>query len=195
MMKAPVSNHGRRGFTLPELTISLALFVMLMGGVVVANLFGLRWFQIIQVKMLASDTARKAIGHLTDEVRTCTSVSVGTVTNGVFVGCANNQLQQGGSLLIYQSTNTTNYILYFFNSADQTFRRVNTAINETTVIAGTLTNGAGIFQEQDYLGNVLSNAQNNSMIHCCLQFYASGTTNPVADFYQLQTCVTPRLLQ
>ncbi len=194
--RSPQRRGRTPGFTLPEMLVSFTLFVLLVGGVVVANLFGFRWYQITQTKLLAADSARKSIGHMADEIRTCNSLYVGNVSNLSFTGCTNGQLQQGNSLMVYQSTNTSNYIMYFFSTSDGTFRRFASVANTTTILASSVTNSAAIFQMQDYLGNVQTNSfVNNNLIHCSLQYYTSSSTNPVANFYQIQTSAKPRLIQ
>ena len=44
---------GEAAFTLPELMVSVAIFIILLGGLVSTNMFGLRMFQIEQAKLSA----------------------------------------------------------------------------------------------------------------------------------------------
>jgi hypothetical protein len=191
---ALVRIRGTAAFTLTEMLISMTLFLLLMLGIVNATLFGMRWFQISQTKLLATDGARKTIGKMSDEIRSCNSTFVGDVsTNGTFTGRTNGEAQIGTGLLIYPTTSTNNYILYFRNAADQTFRRTSTALGLTTIIAQTVTN-TNIFQVQDFQGTVQTNNQNNRVIRCTLQFYQAAPNTPVPDSYTLDTAVTRRAL-
>src|SRR5204863_5782200 len=70
--RAPVSGNCRGGaFTLPELMVAVAVFSFVVIGVLSANLFGLRMFQLTENKLAANDAARKIIGNVTDDIRNC----------------------------------------------------------------------------------------------------------------------------
>jgi type II secretory pathway pseudopilin PulG len=181
-------------FTLPELMISMTVFLLLLIGIISATLFGMSWFQISQTKLLATDSARESISKMTDEIRSCTSTFVGDVSsNGVFTGRTNGNPQLGTGLLIYPSTNSTNYILYFLNASDLSFRRTCTASGFTTVMCQTVTN-TNIFQVTDFMGNVQTNNTDNRVIHCTLQFYQTAPNTPTPQSYTLDTAVTRRIL-
>jgi len=182
------------GFTLPELLIAVTLFLLLVGGMVGANLFGLRIYQINENKLDATDKARKALGTMTDEIRTCATTWVGDVSNGVFEARLNGEVQTGTGLLIYPTTNTTSFIMYFLNPSDQSFRRTTSAPGATTILAQSITNSV-IFCAEDYLGNVLTNNQNNRVIHLTLDFYQAPRQGVPADYYKLETSVTRRALE
>jgi hypothetical protein len=51
-----------------------------------------------------------------------------------------------------------------------------------------------VFRAQDYLGNVLTNSQNNRVIHLTLEFYQPQPLLPDPDYYKLETSVTRRAL-
>jgi type II secretory pathway pseudopilin PulG len=181
-------------FTLPEVLISAVLFVLLLGGIIGANLFGLRMSQIAQTKLNVSDSARKAIGRMTDEIRGCNSTWVGNVSNGTFVALLDAEPQTGTGLMIQPSTNTANYVIYFLNPSDRSFRRTTSVAGTTTVLAQEVTN-TSIFCAQDYLGNVLTNSQNNRVIHLRLEFFHSQPQLPEPDYYKLESSMTRRTLQ
>jgi prepilin-type N-terminal cleavage/methylation domain-containing protein len=192
----PVSRARASAFTLPELMIAMTVFLILMAGVVTANIFGLKMFQITMTKLTATAGVRKAMGKMTDEIRTCKNTLVGDVSNGVFVAHINGETQSGTGLLIYPTTNTAAYTVYFVNPADQSFRRAvvgggvfSNAV--TTVLAGQVTNSV-VFSAQDYLGNVLTNSQNNQVIHVRLNVFRARRFGTIADHYLLETSVTRR---
>ena len=181
----------KAGFTLPEALIATTVFTFLVLGVVSANLFGLRWYQIGQTKMLATDSAREVINRMSDELRNCNDAIVGNVSNGLFQAHVSGEVQKGNALIIYATTNTNSYVLYFLNSSNQNFIRYTTDLLTNLVVARNVTN-ATVFQSQDYKGNTLTNNQNNHVIRCLLQFYTAANPSPAADAYQLQTAVAPR---
>jgi hypothetical protein len=183
---------GELAFTLTELMVSVAIFILLVGGTVSANLFGLRMFQIEQNKLNASDQARKIVGVLMNEIHSCETFQIGTFTNGTFTGLPLSVPQMGPALIVYPTTNITNYVVYFVNPADQKFRRATSEPGSTRVVAQSVTNASDLFRAQDYLGNVLTNMQNNTVLHLKLEFYQATRFGVPPDYYKLETSTTRR---
>ena len=182
------------GFTLPEVLISSTLFILVVGGVLLGHLFGLSLFRITESKLTATEAARETTGKIADEIQTCKSTRIGNVRGDVFEALLDGETQQGAGLLIYPSTNTANFIIYFVNPVDQTFRRTTSTPGTATILAESVTNTV-VFRAQDYLGNVLTNNQNNRVIHLNLEFYQPQGYMQVADYYKLETSVTRRALE
>ena len=184
------SRLGELAFTLTELMVSVAIFILLVGGMVSANVFGLKMFQIEQTKLTSSDQARKIVGVLMDEIHSCDTFQIGTFTNGTFTGLAPGVRQIGPALVVYPTTNTTNFIMYFVNTPDQTFRRATSVPGSTRVLAQWVTNTADLFRAQDYLGNILTNLQGNTVLHLKLEFYQATRYGVPPDYYKLETSTT-----
>src|SRR5580704_16320774 len=118
------------GFTLPEMLIALAVFMLLLVGIIAANLFGLRMFQINQTKLSATEWSRNTFGKITDEIHSCNTVSVGNMTittnsdmtiNSDFEPLSlPGETQEGNALQIYPTTNTDSFTMYFVNFLDET---------------------------------------------------------------------------
>jgi len=205
-MKLPVPCHTPRrrerptadqGFTLPEILIATTVFLLMLAGVIAANLFGLKMFQITETKLNVATWSRQTVETMAGEVHTCNSVQVGNVTtNGVFAGLLNGEKQQGNGLLIYPSTNSSSFIIYFVNSTDTTFRKTVAAASSTntTILADSVTNFLA-FTAQDYSGTPLTNNLNNRVIHLTLEFYQPARFMEKADYYRLETSLTRRSLQ
>jgi arabinogalactan endo-1,4-beta-galactosidase len=151
-------------------------------------------FQKTEVKLNVSRWSRETIEQLSDEVHACNKVQVGNVTNGAFEALLDGETQQGSGLLIYPTTNTTSYIIYFVNPTDQSFRRTTDQPNTAVVLANAVTN-ASIFTAQDLAGRVLTNSLNNQVIHLALEFYQPERFMQGADYYKLETSMTRRALQ
>jgi hypothetical protein len=179
-------------FTLTEMMVSAAVFILLVGGVVSTNLFGMRMFQIEQIKLNASDEARKIVGVLMDEIHSCDSFQIGTFANGTFTGLPLGAPRLGPALIVYPTTNTTQYIMYFVNPADQRFWRATSVPGSARVVAQSVTNAADLFRAQDYLGNVLTNMQDNTVLHLKLEFYQAARFGVTPDYYKLETSTTRR---
>lgn len=181
-------------FTLPELLIAVTVFILLVGGIIAAHLYGLSMFKITETKLNATEATRKAMDIMAGEIQTCTSTLVGNVKNGVFEALLDGQTQQGTGLLIYPSANKSNYVVYFVNPSDRTFRRTTSKPVVTTILAESITNNF-VFRSQDYLGTVLTNNQNGRVIHVSLEFYQPKRHKQGADYYKLETSVTRRALE
>ncbi len=189
----------KRGFSLLETQITLALFVLVIGGVMVTYLFGLRLFEFIRPKLDASDQARVFMGKLAEEVKTATQIKIGSGDVSSFTEVGVNTSQSGSALQIYPTTDTNFYVRYFRNSSDNTVKRYVNSNGVASTMATCVTN-QNLFSAQDYAGNVLTNNQNNRVIAMTLQFFqveypggASRSSNS-ADFYQLHTRITRRSL-
>ncbi len=191
---ADASPKTDAGFTLPEVLISSTLFIFVISGVLFGHLFGLSMFRITGTKLAATDAARKVTGKIADEIQTCKSTWIGNVKNGVFEALLDGEKQQGAGLLIYPTTNKANFIIYFVNSSDKTFRRTTSKPDSAVILAESVTNTV-VFRAQDYLGSVLTNNQNNRVIHLNLEFYQPQRYMQVADYYKVETSVTRRALE
>ena len=98
------------------------------------------------------------------------------------------------ALLIQPTTNSANFIVYFVNPTDQTFRRATSTPGTAVVLAESITNSL-VFQAQDFTGITLTNRQNNRVIHVTLEFYQPKRHRQIADYYKLETSVTRRTLE
>jgi len=185
------TRRSSRGFTLPELMVAITIFAFVMLGVVFAHLFGLSLFRITENSLTATDDTRKIMGRMVNEIQTSRNVFIGNITSGSFAGMLDGETQRGSALLIRPTTNTANYIIYFVNSADQTLRRTTGAPGSATVLAESITNSLA-FSAQDFSGAVLTNNQNNRVIHINLEFYQPRRRQQVADYYKLETSITRR---
>ena len=200
--QVPFPDSGRRrlpdkGFTLPEILIATAVFLLMVGGIIAANLFGLSMFQITETKLNAMTWSRQTIEDISGEIRGCDSVWIVNVsTNGGFNWLLDGETQQGNGMFIYPTTNVANYITYFVNPLDETFRQtVATPGGTNTVILADSVTNAIAFTAQDFSGNVLTNNQNNRVIHLTLEFYQPARFMQGADYYKIETSMTRRALQ
>ena len=200
-LQVPFSNLDRgrspmrdRGFTLPEILIAMAVFLLMLAGIIAANLFGMTMFQITETKLNMTTWSRETVETMATEIHSCNSVSVGNITNGVFEGLLNGETQQGTALCLYPTNNTTNYVVYFVNPPDQTFRRTTDKAGSAEILADSVTNTIA-FTAQDFYGTVLTNNLNNRVIHLTLEFYQPARYLLGADSYKLETSMTRRSLQ
>ncbi|MGH7971430.1 MAG: hypothetical protein ACREIC_22145, partial [Limisphaerales bacterium] len=173
-----------------ELMVSAAILILVVGGIVSANLFGMRMFQVEETKLSVSDQSRKIVGVLMDEIHSCQSFQIGAFTNGMFTGLPFGTPQLGPALIIYPTTNATNFIMYFVDTAHQQFRRATSAPGSTRTLASSVTNAIDLFRAQDYLGNLLTNMQDNTVLHLKIEFYQAARFGVPPDYYKLETSTT-----
>ena len=184
-------------FTLPEIIISMAIFLLIATMVVSSQVYGFKMFDMVRPKLSASDESRALTGRLIDEVRSAHLVRVGRGNQSSFVEIPHGQRQEGTALQIYPGTNTNTFVRYFLNPAEQSLQRVTENPAELITVAHSVSNMM-IFTCENYLGQVLSNNFNNRVIGINLNFYelhyprrAVGPGN-LYEFYNIKTKVTRR---
>lgn len=195
------ARRSRQGaFTLAEIQVSMAVILLVIGGVISSHVFGLKLNEATRAKLSASDAARNALGKLVSDIRSAKSIQVGSGTFAAFTPIADGQSQQGSALRIYPTTNLTSYIVYFRDSSDSTLKRADTGATTPRKIAEYLTNSI-VFTSESYSNVVLTDNQNNRVIGVNLQFYQ--IQYPVTtigqggyfDYYQVRTKITRRALE
>ena len=187
------SRSPRLGFTLPEILIALTVFLLVIAAVLLAHLYGLQMFRLTNTKLIVTQWSRETAENLTDQIHACSSAQVVNITtNGSLGALLDGEAQQGNGLLIYPTADTNSYTLYFVNLADQTFRRTDQP-GGTVKLADSVTNTLA-FSAQDFSGNVLTNSQNNQVIHLTLEFYHPPTFMEHADYFKLETSMKQRIV-
>jgi prepilin-type N-terminal cleavage/methylation domain-containing protein len=203
-LKIPFTESGRdrwpmsaKGFTLPEILVAMTVFLLVLMGIIYANVFGMTMFQITKTKLDARTWSRQTADKMVVQVHACNTVWVGNLTSeGVFATLLDGETQQGSGLLIYPTTSTNNFTIYFVNLPDETFRQtVATPSGTNTVILADSVTNAVAFSAQDFSGNVLTNNENNRVIHLTLEFYQPARFMQGADYYKLETSMTRRALE
>jgi type II secretory pathway pseudopilin PulG len=189
--------RGRRAFTLPELMVTTAIFMLVIGGVVASNLFGMRMFTLTQTKLGNSDISRRTIDLLIADVRSVKKVQVGAGTFTSFAESAVNTVQQGNAVQLYPTTATNTFIRYYWDTTDQNLKRTTNGASAPVVVGYAVSNSL-VFTREDFSGNILSNNQSHSVIGVTLQFsqllFPPVNIGPTSyyDFYQLQAKITRR---
>jgi hypothetical protein len=206
MNLSTVSNRFRerrssaRAFTLAELQVSMAVIMLVIGGVISSHVFGLKLNEATRAKVSASDAARNAIGRLVGDVRSAKSIQVGNGTFAAFTPVADGTTQRGAAIRLYPSTNTNSFVVYFRDSSDSCLKRAETAAPTPKKVAEFLTNTV-LFSSENFSGTVLTDNENNRVIGVDLQFYqirypiTSVGPGGYFDYYQVRTKITRRALE
>lgn len=183
-------------FTLPELLVTLAMMMLVVGAAMAAYIYGLRMVQFTKPKLGASDEARKTVGLLTDDIRSAHRVKLGIRTNGTFVPLPAFATQVASALRVQPNINTNQFILYYWDGATETVKRT-TDGSAGVVVASAVTNEF-VFSGEDYRGFPHTNHNASLVIGITLRFnqiqfpkMAVGPGN-YYDFYQLRVRINKR---
>src|SRR5438552_2085198 len=117
-----------------------------------------------------TDIARSAVNRVSDEIRAAKMVEIGNGNSASFSVIADNLPQIGNALQVYASTNTNSFVRYFMDPKESALKSMPSGSSAATVVASFVTN-ALVFRAEDFLGNVLTNNQDNRVIKMTLEFY------------------------
>lgn len=209
-MKLPSSHdvalRGRRAFTLVEVLIASTTLVIIVGSVIMCNLYGLAMASRQQIWLGASDDSAKAMSTLTTNIRSAVTLEVGTFASSVFTQTGSTNQQSGNALMVFFTTNSTPWTLFYYDSTSNNLVQSNfygagSGGDCRLVSANPITNDVThpIFTEVDYTDTPLSNATPVASIGIYLSF--TKLQNPqiniesgsIVDLYQISAIVSPRI--
>ncbi len=208
-MKLPALNPAaagrnfRHGFTMVEIMIAMAIFVLMVGAMVSLQIFGLRVYTLAATKITATTSGREVLNDMRDRIRSAQVVYVGTYSNNVFSQAQLGTPQQGNAIQIFSTTNTVdtnNAIVFYMDPANSTNVMKMVSSGVETVVAKYMTNYI-CFQAEDYSQNTLTNYYlDNPVICVTMQFYqweypigyVGGTGANAYDYYCLNTRIARR---
>ena len=187
-------------FTLVELMVATGVFLLVVLAVISSQLVGMKMNLITQSKLNATYSAREVLNHVRDEIRSGRILTVGNGSSNNFTLIAANFPQQGNALQINPTTDTNAFVRYYLDPTDQKLKRIASGSKQVAVIASCITNQL-IFRAEDYLGNALTNDQNNRVIKMTLEFYQwefsplRAGAGSLYDYCRLQTRITRRAIE
>jgi hypothetical protein len=201
----------RAGGTLIEIMFAVTIMTMLIIGIMSAHLLGLREDQWVESKAGASDSSRKVLQQLPRDIKSSKTWFIGNMTSGTNFVIATNSAQ-GTALQLFESTNGSRYILYYFDLSNSNNNDVHLMRNATNTVwspvllASNLVDwlGAGYtFKVEDFNGNMATNAGTSKgykqVIHTMLQYclfqypLTPVGTNGIYDYYKIEFRATPHL--
>ena len=197
--KTGIGHDGRKptpgcgGFTLTEVLTAMSVFSFVVLGVLACHITGLQYYQALEPKLQNAQYVRQTVSKIIEEVRSANSVQIGTGTLASFTAAGATNLQSGNALEIYPSTNTTQYVYYFWDSASQSLNRVGLNSSNAVPIATSVTNAA-VFTMEDFSGTVQTNSQNNAVTSILLQITTISPKTHTPDWYQVRAKITRRNL-
>lgn len=210
-----IQNRARRrnvrGFTLVEMVITVGVFLFIFVGVMVAvQIFGLRIYTLAATKLVATAGGRQALNQIRDQIRQGKMVYVGNCSspiNSSFALIGTTNAQAGNALIIYPTTNTTSYSIYYLDTSTTTNRLIqfnvsNSVTTYTKMLAKYVTNQI-VFDMEDWQTHIVTNEQsldNRLLVRVTMQFsqweyplaFVGGVGLNAYDYYQLRTRVFRR---
>jgi type II secretory pathway pseudopilin PulG len=183
-----------RAFTLVEMMVATGIYLGIVVGVIVAiQIFALRVYTLAATKLTATQSSRKALNQIRDDIRQAKTLQVGTADNsGNFTPTPGTNGVIGNALQIFYTTNGTTsapytppYSIYYLQtntlgsvaasslvSSNNLLWLYVTTNGSTTANLSTYITNLDIFSAQDCYGNTISNnLKNNQVFTVKLQFY------------------------
>ncbi len=181
---------ARLAFTIMELMTAMAVFLMVVAGVVSIPIFGLKMNNLAASKLNSASSSMKVLNQIRNRVMGANTVLVGNGSQGSFTANGTN----GNALQVYTGTDTNNYVRFFTSTNNGgALYEWNSTTNKLWLLASSVTNQS-VFQTVDFQGKVSSSSQEHYAIRMTLQFAQLNFKVPTNnyDYYTLETEMTPR---
>ena len=197
-----------RALTLVEMMITMGIFIMVVAALISAQIFSLRLDNLVESKLGASDNSREGFDKLIRDIREAKVWQVGNGSFSSFTPIALGSTNIGNALRISLTSNTNQYIQYYFAIVDSTnegcLYRFHSADANPDILAKNLTNSSGdtkVFTAETYRGVPITVPTYLNVIHATLQFHQfqyplttigpSSNHNYLYNFYQMDIRATP----
>ncbi len=200
----------RAGGTLIEIMFAVTIMTMLIIGIMSAHLLGLREDQWVESKAGASDSSRKVLQQLPRDIKSSKMWFIGNMSGNTFVIASNSA--QGTALQLFESTNGSAYVLYYFdltysnNNDVHLMRNATNTVWSPVLLASNLVdwlNAGFTFHVEDFNGNLATNRGTSNgykqVVHTTLQYclfqypLTPVGTNGLYDYYKMEFRATPHL--
>jgi Tfp pilus assembly protein PilW len=212
-------NGRRSAFTLVEMMFSVGIYtVLFLGALIAVQVFALRVYTLAATKLTATQSSRKALNQIRDDIRQAKGIQVGNTDNsGNFTANGGTNLAVGNALQVFSTTNgnftSPPFDIYYLqtnspggvssNNLMWISVAANYAVTNITKLSTYITN-LDVFSAQDCWGNTMTNSVKNNQVYTVkLQYYqwefpiaviSSNNAANAYDYYQLRTRVCRRAL-
>ncbi|MGO8676943.1 MAG: PilW family protein [Limisphaerales bacterium] len=172
------SARGSQAMTLAEMMVAMAIFSLVVLGMVYVQMFIMKYDQMTTSQLGASEMSRMSFDDLVSDIRSSWTWAIGTGSQTNFTPVSNSAPQEGNALQLSPTQNTNLFVRYYFiTNVTPTLtnfmlcRMTNGALSYT-VIAQNLTNNlyTNMFLAEDYRGNLLTTLRYKYVIHVTLEF-------------------------
>jgi hypothetical protein len=89
---------GCLAYTLPKLLVSMAIFSMVIGGVVSSHLFGMKMMEMSRIKLGAHESGPNIFDQLIGDIKAASKVHVGIGNQSYFQEAAFGDAQEGNTM-------------------------------------------------------------------------------------------------
>jgi hypothetical protein len=199
------------GWTLVEFLISSYLMVvMVLLGLFAVHLMGMREMRLLESKAGASDSARRNISQLKNDIYGAKGWQIGNWNGSTFANIGTGTNQQGNALIIYplviqsnQIVDTSKYLLYYFDASEVASYNgrlwyLNSTNGVNRISVSNLIPPL-YFTAEDYQGDTQSVRTYKSVIHATFQYsqfqypLTQVSSNSIFDNYRIDVRATPHL--
>lgn len=178
--------RGEQGFSLPEVMIAGAVFLMVIGGIVASNYFGLRMISVTEPKLQANAALRQTVTALINDVTSAKSVQVGDGDATGFTNVPAGLPKEGNALEIHPTTDTNDFVRYYLDTMDQSLKRITNGQLSGAVVSAGISN-AVVFTGEDFSGNLITNDVPAFVVGIALDYSVlEGSGTPVGPGYYFQ---------
>lgn len=181
--------------TLSETMVAMAVFGLVVLGVVYCQMFGMKQDQLVNSKVGASELARLSFDILANDIRAAKIWQIGNGNLSSFTAIPQGNNQQGNSIRLSMTTDTNKYYVYYFDTNACKLYRGHSGSNARQCMAEFLTNTM-YFRAQDYKGVTQTDLSHKDVINVVMQFcqYQFPLTRigpgNFYDYYKLELKVT-----
>jgi len=161
--------RGMGGVTLVEMMVTMCIFSLVVIGLIYAQMFGLRYDELVSSKLGSSEMSRRSFDLLTSDIRSAKIWSIGSGGQSSFVACGNGTNQVGNAIQLSYTTDTNRFVRYFFDSARLRLCRMTNGMSTNACIANNLTNTM-TFHAEKYDGTTASDLQYKYIIVTTMEF-------------------------
>jgi len=182
------SGRSMLAMTLVETMVAMSVFGLVVLALIGTYIFCLRYDQLMCSKLGASDRSRIGFDLLTTDIRAAKMWAIGTGGLTGFSPCGNATNQTGNALQINYTTDTNNFVRYWFDTNYYKLYRLTNGMTAGYMIADSLTNMTGLgmsFRAEDYRGSNTSDLTFKYVIVTTLEFaqYQYPLTKVGANYY------------
>jgi len=165
-----------QAFTVAEMMVAVFIFVFMVLGIVYVWMFGMRYDELVCSKLGASEKSRMSFDELTSDIRSAKWWKVGNGNSTSFTPCGNATNQIGNAIKLSASadTNSTAYIIYYFDTNACELCRMSNGLPQIQIVAQSLTNSGT-------LGNGLTNTS--------MTFHAEKYDGTLAQDWQFKYAI------
>ena len=195
-----VKTRGTRAMTLVEMMTAMAVFSFVLIALIYTQMFGLRYDELIQSKLGASEESRRNFDSLTADIRSAKKWLIGNYSGGSmtnFTACGNATAQVGNALELNYSASTNDWssdTLYYFDTNKYFLCKLTTGATTPLILASNLTNVSTLgmsFHAERYTNTPVTNISSTDIAQDLEYKYVIVTTLEFAQYQYPQTKVGP----